>query len=94
MTATEPLTRRQAELLRFVAAHWGETGCWPPIREIMGAMGMTSPNGAVCHLRALARKGAIVWDRAPGGAGAKSRGAAIPQLLEVARRAAAEWLKD
>lgn len=94
MTATEPpLTRRQAELLRFVARHWGETGCWPTIREIGAAMGMTSPNGVVCHLRLLKAKGAILWEPKPLGEGSKSRGVAIPALLEAARKAAAEWLE-
>jgi repressor LexA len=33
------------------------------VREIGSAHGITSPNGVICHLRALAKKGLIEHDR-------------------------------
>ena len=49
------LTARQAEVLQFIAqnAHV----CSPTVREIAAGIGIKSPNGVVCHLKALERKG-------------------------------------
>jgi len=55
------LTERQAKVLAAVVDYWATHGVSPSIRDIADACGFTSPNGAVCHLKALARKGAIEW---------------------------------
>lgn len=55
----EELTRRQAEILRFIRAHAEKSGFPPTRAEICEAMGFASPNAAEEHLRALERKGAI-----------------------------------
>ena len=57
MNNTPKLTKRQTEILRFIKAQ--TRVCGPTIREIMREFGFTSPNGAVCHLTALERKGVI-----------------------------------
>jgi repressor LexA len=70
-TASTTLTPRQRQVLEFIRANSGLYG--PTVREIAAALSIRSPNGVVCHLRALEKKGVI--NRRPG----KSRG------IEVAR---------
>ena len=53
----EPLTKRQQEVLDFIAANSHLYG--PTVREIAAALSISSPNGVVCHLKALERKGRI-----------------------------------
>lgn len=54
------LTARQQEILELIRAEIQRTG-FPPTRvEIAQALGFRSPNAAEDHLKALARKGAIV----------------------------------
>jgi repressor LexA len=52
-----PLTDRQREVLDFIKANIGLYG--PTVREIAAALSISSPNGVVCHLDALERKGYI-----------------------------------
>lgn len=54
-----PLTDRQRQVLDFVRRYRRRMGYGPSIREIGRALGIRSPNGVVCHLRVLARKGWI-----------------------------------
>src|SRR5205823_3967655 len=55
----EPLTERQAEILRLVR-ELTEVSGYPPTRaEIAQKMGFRSVNAAEQHLRALEKKGAI-----------------------------------
>lgn len=55
----EKLTPRQAEILAFIRDYMQTNGMPPTREEIMRAFGFKSPNAAECHLRTLARKGAI-----------------------------------
>lgn len=52
-----PLTEKQAEVLAFLNAQHESTGVYPTIREQMDHHGIRSPNGMLCHLKALAKKG-------------------------------------
>jgi len=53
------LTAQQSRVLSFIEWHLTAEG-YPPTRvEIARHFGFRSPNAAKCHLRALARKGAI-----------------------------------
>jgi repressor LexA len=63
MTTTETIsvTKRQVEILRWIANYINSHGFSPTIREGMKAFGFDSPNGFVCHLQPLARKGLLVW---------------------------------
>lgn len=56
-TKPRPLTERQAQVLEFIRANSSLYG--PAVREIAAALGIKSPNGVACHLRALERKGFI-----------------------------------
>jgi repressor LexA len=54
-----PLTKRQQQVLDIIKDSIEELG-WPPtVREIGTATGIRSPNGVVCHLKALVKKDAI-----------------------------------
>ena len=54
---TPNLTQRQAEVLAFISANSHLYG--PTVREIAAAFSIRSPNGVICHLEALERKGRI-----------------------------------
>lgn len=51
------LTARQAEILVYIEAEYLRTGLPPVVREIMQRFGIKSPNGVMCHIRSLRRKG-------------------------------------
>ena len=53
------LTRRQQEVYDLIRDLIQSRGYGPTVREIAGCFGIRSPNGVVCHLRALERKGLI-----------------------------------
>lgn len=53
----KPLTEQQAKVLAFIAQHIAEHGAPPAIREVCAHMGISSPNGVMCHVRALRKKG-------------------------------------
>ena len=57
------LTSRQLEVLAAITDHWARHGLGPTVRELMAALGIRSPNGVACQLKALAAHGAIEWDR-------------------------------
>ncbi len=57
---TKPtLTKRQSDILKHIARHIDANGYQPSIREIGERFGIRSPNGVVCHLQALQRKGVL-----------------------------------
>ncbi len=62
----EKLTPRQQEILDFIRSTVEVLGAPPTRLEICNAFGFASPNAAEEHLRALAKKGAIVME--PGSA--------------------------
>jgi SOS-response transcriptional repressor LexA len=53
------LTDRQTELLDFIRSYTAEHGYSPSTRDIGDGMGIASPNGVLCHIRALIKKGAL-----------------------------------
>ncbi len=57
-----PLTPRQQAVYDFIADLMQRRGYGPTVREIATNFGIRSPNGVVCHLRALERKGLLVRD--------------------------------
>jgi len=57
MTDDNKPTDRQAEILAFIKANYQYYG--PTVREIARQFGIRSPNGVICHLDALERKGLI-----------------------------------
>jgi repressor LexA len=55
----QPLTERQEAILDFIAGEIFGNLCPPTVREIGERFGIRSPNGVVCHLRAIEKKGFI-----------------------------------
>ncbi|RMG03964.1 MAG: transcriptional repressor LexA [Planctomycetota bacterium] len=60
MASTHPLTKRQQEVYNFIRDKIHSRGYGPTVREIADHFGIRSPNGVMCHLRALERKQLIV----------------------------------
>jgi SOS-response transcriptional repressor LexA len=55
----EALTTRQREVLDFICEHQRKFSRVPTLYEIAARFGFAQKTGAVCHLRALTRKGYI-----------------------------------
>ena len=55
----ETLTKRQRTIFDFIRKLIEGRGYGPTIREIADEMNYRSPNGVMCHLRALEKKGLI-----------------------------------
>ncbi len=53
------LTQRQQEIFEFLKEKILKRGYGPTVREIGAQFGIRSPNGVMCHLKALERKGLI-----------------------------------
>lgn len=56
---TRPLTNQQQIVYDFIRDKIVSRGYGPTVREIGEHMNIKSPNGVMCHLRALERKGMI-----------------------------------
>ena len=55
----DKLTERQGDVYKFIREKIRGRGYGPTVREIAANFDIRSPNGVVCHLRALERKGLI-----------------------------------
>jgi len=60
MTTNRTLTRRQQDIFDLIRELIIQRGYGPTVREIGLNFGISSPNGVMCHLKALERKGLIV----------------------------------
>jgi repressor LexA len=54
------LTKQQQNVFDFIRGRIIARGYGPTVREIADHMGISSPNGVICHLRALEKKGMII----------------------------------
>src|SRR5438876_6202902 len=54
------LTERQREIYDFIRTKIETRGYGPTVREIGLAFDIKSPNGVMCHLKALEKKGLIL----------------------------------
>lgn len=81
----QPLTAAQMGVYVAILTHVRDTGQVPTIRDLMGPLGIRSPNGIVCHLVALQRKGWLTY-------GGTARGIAVPELTAALKAAAAKLL--
>src|SRR5438445_9907252 len=54
------LTERQREIYEFIRDKIEGRGYGPTVREIGSAFDIKSPNGVMCHLKALEKKGLII----------------------------------
>ena len=59
MADLEALTPRQREIYEFIRGKIQGRGYGPTVREIGNEFGIKSPNGVMCHLKALQKKGLI-----------------------------------
>lgn len=59
MADLESLTTRQREIYQFIRGKIQGRGYGPTVREIGLQFGIKSPNGVMCHLKALQKKGLI-----------------------------------
>lgn len=60
MSEQAKLTKRQKEIYEFIAEKIRSRGYGPTVREIGSAFDIKSPNGVMCHLQALVKKGLII----------------------------------
>ncbi len=60
MTMLDSLTERQREVYEFIRDKIRSRGYGPTVREIGQHFEISSPNGVMCHLKALEKKGMIV----------------------------------
>lgn len=56
----DKLTDRQRDVYKFIREKIRGRGYGPTVREIAARFGIQSPNGVVCHLKALEKKGLII----------------------------------
>lgn len=59
MADLERLTKRQREVYEFIRDKIHTRGYGPTVREIGSQFNISSPNGVMCHLKALEKKGLI-----------------------------------
>lgn len=59
MMEKSDVTKRQQQVYEFIIDKIRERGYGPTVREIGKAFKIRSPNGVICHLAALERKGMI-----------------------------------
>ncbi len=59
MSLFDQLTDRQREVYEFIRDKIRNRGYGPTVREIGDAFDISSPNGVMCHLKALEKKGLI-----------------------------------
>jgi repressor LexA len=82
------LTERQREIYDFIRSKIEGRGYGPTVREIGSAFDIKSPNGVMCHLNALVKKGLITRQdrsaRAIQLVGHKIGSAGVPMLGAVA----------
>ncbi len=92
--AGDMLTDKQRQIFEYIVREIEQRGYPPSIRDIGDAFEIKSPNGVMCHLKALEKKGLIKREgkhaRAIQIAGIRSGGASLPLLGLVAAGPALE----
>src|SRR5438105_11406340 len=82
------LTERQREIYDFIRSKIETRGYGPTVREIGLGFDIKSPNGVMCHLKALEKKGLIIREgfsaRAIQLVDYKPNAATLPLLGQVA----------
>lgn len=58
-THGDPLTPRQQQVFDIINDMTKQNGYPPTIRDIAEAAGISSPNGVLCHLKAMKAKGVL-----------------------------------
>lgn len=91
MDLWDQMTERQRKVYEFIRDKIRNRGYGPTVREIGENFGIRSPNGVMCHLKALEKKGVIVRERNMSRA---IQLAAEPRGLRLAGRIAAGVLHE
>ena len=73
-----PLTESQLRIFNYILKYIELNGYPPAIRDIGKAFDIASPNGVMCHLRALQKKGYIQRDEKNEERGGRARSITIP----------------
>ena len=63
MALTDKLTKRQKAVYEFIRDQMRSRGYGPTVREIGEQFGIKSPNGVMCHLKALEKKELITREK-------------------------------
>jgi len=80
MGETIALTSKQQEIYAFIRQYITENGYPPAIRDIGRAFEIKSPNGVMCHLKALQKKGYIHRDEKNDTQGGRARAMTVPGM--------------
>lgn len=72
------LTAKQREIYDFICRYIQDEGYPPAIRDIGKAFAIVSPNGVMCHLKALQKKGFINRDEKSATQGGRARAITVP----------------
>jgi repressor LexA len=91
MELWDQMTERQQRIYEFIRDKIRNRGYGPTVREIGENFGIRSPNGVMCHLKALEKKGLITRERNMSRA---IQLAAEPRGLRLAGRIAAGVLHE
>ena len=78
MSENATLTSKQQEIYAYIRSYIQDNGYPPAIRDIGSAFKIKSPNGVMCHLRALQKKGFIHRDEKSESKGGRARAITIP----------------
>jgi len=90
----ERLTKRQREVYEFIRDKIRSRGYGPTVREIGTEFNISSPNGVMCHLKALERKGLITREPNMSRAIMLTEAASENNGLPLAGRIAAGHLRE
>lgn len=78
-----PLTEQQKSCIYAILEYQEKHGYPPTVRELCRIMRISSPNGIICHLEALKKKGCLTWD--------KHRARSIELYADAICEPVAEW---
>lgn len=80
MTDPSTITAKQNKILMFIREKITDRGYPPSIREIGEAFGIVSPNGVMCHLKALEKKGFIERNKGMNSQKSAARAITVPGM--------------